>query len=256
MPNERLRKALHDAGLRLDDLARHVGVDAKTAERWITKGRLPHPANRAQAARLVGVEEFELWPQLATGRRGQAISMAELVEVYPTRGDVPADSWYSLIESARAHVDVLVYSGLFLPDGRADLGTVLRQKTEEGVQVRLLLGEPSSEAVALRGREEGTGEGMAARVRLALHLLRDVVEAPGVQLRLHETTLYNSIYRFDDELLVNAHAYGAVAAQSPVLRLRRIAGGRLFDHYMASFERVWQDAAPAAADEAKSAVAA
>jgi hypothetical protein len=254
MPNERLRKALHDAGLRLDDLARHAGVDAKTAERWITKGRLPHPANRAQTARLVGVEEFELWPHLATGRRGRAISTAELMEVYPTRGDVPADSWYSLIESARAHVDVLVYSGLFLPDGRADLGAVLRQKAEEGVQVRLLLGEPSCEAVAVRGREEGTGDGMAARVRLALNLLRGVFDAPGVQLRLHQTTLYNSIYRFDDELLVNMHVYGAVAAQSPVLRLRRIAGGRLFDHYMASFERVWQGAAPAA-DADKRAVA-
>jgi phosphatidylserine/phosphatidylglycerophosphate/cardiolipin synthase-like enzyme len=153
-------------------------VDTKSAERWITKDRLPHPANRAQAAHLLGVEEFELWPQLATGRRGQAISTAELVEVYPTRGDVPADSWYALIASARAHVDVLVYSGLFLPDGRADLGAVLRQKAEDGVQVRLLLGDPSCAAVALRGREEGTGEGMAARVRLALSLLRGVFDAP------------------------------------------------------------------------------
>jgi transcriptional regulator with XRE-family HTH domain len=255
MSNERLRKALHDAGLRLDDLARHVGVDAKTAERWITKGRLPHPANRAQTARLLGVEEFELWPQLVTGRRGRAISTAELVEVYPMRGAMPADSWYALIESARVHVDVLVYSGLFLPDGRADLGAVLRRKAEEGIQVRLLFGDPSSEAVALRGREEGIGDGMAARVRLALTLLRDVVDAPNVQLRLHETTLYNSIYRFDDELLVNTHVYGAMATQSPVLRLRRIAGGQLVDHYMASFECVWNGATPVAAEVAQRAVA-
>ena len=70
MTNERLRVALHEAGLQLDDLARRVGVDAKTAERWITKGRLPHPANRIQTAQLVGVDEFVLWPQLAHGRRG------------------------------------------------------------------------------------------------------------------------------------------------------------------------------------------
>jgi 8-oxo-dGTP pyrophosphatase MutT (NUDIX family) len=48
-----------------------------------------------------------------------------------------------------------------------------------------------------------------------------------------------SIYRFDDDMLVNAHVYGAPAAHSPVLHLRRLPGGRLVDHYQASFERVW-----------------
>jgi hypothetical protein len=32
-------------------------------------------------------------------------------------------------------------------------------------------------------------------------------------------------------MLVNAHVYGAPAAHSPVLHLRRLPGGRLFDHY-------------------------
>jgi transcriptional regulator with XRE-family HTH domain len=254
MANERLRMALHEAGLQLDDLARHVGVDAKTAERWITKDRLPHPANRAQTARLVGVDEFVLWPQLTTGRRGRAIGAAELLEVYPTRSAVPAESWYALMESARRHIDVLVYSGLFLPDGRADLADVLRRKAGDGVQVRLLLGDPSCEAVTLRGDDEGVGDGMAARIRLAMGYLRPAFDAPGVQIRLHETTLYNSIYRFDDELLVNIHAYGATASQSPVLRMRRIAGGRLFDHYMASVERVWESASTVR-DQAERAVA-
>jgi hypothetical protein len=246
--------ALHEAGVRLDDLARHVGVDAKTAERWITKGRLPHPRNRAQTARLVGVEEFVLWPDLADGRRGRAVSEAELLEVYPVRGAVPADSWYALMESARRHIDVLVYAGLFLPDGRADVASVLRRKAQDGVQVRLLFGDPACEAVALRGCEEGIGDGMAARIRLATSYIRPVFDAPGVQVRSHETTLYNSIYRFDDELLVNTHAYGAGASQSPVLRLRRIVGGQLFDYYMTSFERVWETGRSMAADGTQQAV--
>jgi hypothetical protein len=65
----------------------------------------------------------------------------------------------------------------------------------------------------------------------------DAIGAPGVELRFHATTLYNSIYRFDDDMLVNAHVYGAPAAHSPVLHLRRLPGGQLFDHYQASFER-------------------
>ena len=63
---------------------------------------------------------------------------------------------------------------------------------------------------------------------------------PGVELRTHATTLYNSIYRFDQDLLVNGHAFGAPAAQSPVLHLRRVPGGRVWDHYMRSFEEVWK----------------
>jgi hypothetical protein len=45
-------------------------------------------------------------------------------------------------------------------------------------------------------------------------------------------------------MLINAHVYGAPAAHSPVLHLRRLPGGRLFDHYQASFERVWNQASP------------
>ena len=63
---------------------------------------------------------------------------------------------------------------------------------------------------------------------------------PGIELRTHATTLYNSIYRFDQDLLVNGHAFGAPAAQSPVLHLRRVPGGRAWDHYMRSFEEVWK----------------
>jgi hypothetical protein len=47
---------------------------------------------------------------------------------------------------------------------------------------------------------------------------------------------------FDDHMLVNAHVYGAPAAHSPVLHLRRLPGGQLFDHYQAAFERVWEQA--------------
>jgi hypothetical protein len=60
-----------------------------------------------------------------------------------------------------------------------------------------------------------------------------------VKARYHETPLYNSIYRFDDEMLVNLHCYGFPAAHNPVLHLRRLSGGDLFDTYADSFDRVW-----------------
>lgn len=246
MVNERLRRAIQQAGLGLDDVADHVGVDVKTAERWITKGRLPHARNRAQTACLLSVDELELWPQAADRRNGRSVSDGELVRFYAYRGAVPHDQWYELLESTSERFDLLVYAGLFLADVRADLPALVRRKAEAGVEVRLLYGDPEADAVALRGREEGIGDGLAARIRLALRYMAEAFDVPGVSVRLHDTVLYNSLYRYDDDLLVNTHAHGVAAGQSPVLHVHRLAGGRLFDHYIASFERVWSGSRPLA----------
>jgi hypothetical protein len=244
MANERLRRAIQHSGLRLEDVAEHVEIDVKTAERWITRGRVPHARNRARTAQLLSVDELDLWPQAAEGKNGRSATDGELVRIYAHRGAVPGEQWYELLETTTERLDLLAHAGLFLPDGRSDFASVVRQKAEAGVQVRLLYGEPGGDAVALRGAEEGIGDGLAARIRLVLTYMREATEAPGVSVRLHDTALYNSLYRYDDDLLVNTHAYGVPAGQSPVLHLRRLTGGRLFDHYMASFERVWQGARP------------
>jgi hypothetical protein len=155
--------------------------------------------------------------------------------------------------SASERVDILAFAGLFLSDGRADLAALLQGKAEQGVTIRLLLGDPESDAVARRGVEEQVGDALAARIRLSMAYLGPVLGVPGITLRVHDTTLYNSIFRFDDDMLINMHAYGAQASQSPVMHVRRIAGGRLFAHYLESLERLWQQALPL--HEARSRVA-
>jgi hypothetical protein len=240
--NERLRSCITGARLTVSDVAAQVGVDPKTVERWIVPGRVPHRSHRWATASLLGTDEAYLWPETADDRRTQATSAAELVTLYPNRGAVPGALWRSVLDGATDHIDVLVFSGLFLPDGYPEVAKLFAAKAEEGVKLRLAMGDPDCEAVRRRGEEEQIGDGLAARVRLSLVYLRDAIGAPGVELRFHATTLYNSIYRFDDDMLVNAHVYGAPAAHSPVLHLRRLPGGRLFDHYQASFERVWNQA--------------
>jgi len=64
----------------------------------------------------------------------------------------------------------------------------------------------------------------------------------GCEVRLHSTTLYASIFRYDDEMVINPHAYGSPATANPCLHVRRLPGGPLFDHYAESFERVWDGA--------------
>jgi hypothetical protein len=167
----------------------------------------------------------------------------DLVAVYPHRGAFPQDRWAALLDNAHEQIDILVYAGLFLPDGHPDLAGVLSSKANHGTKIRLAFGDPGCDAVRRRGDEEGISSGLGARIYLSLTYLRDAFGIPGIQIRTHQTTLYNSLYRFDDELIVNAHVYGAPAAHSPLLHLRRAPGGRLFGHYQSSFERVWAQAA-------------
>jgi hypothetical protein len=73
---------------------------------------------------------------------------------------------------------------------------------------------------------------------------RKCEEAVPVRIAFHSTALYNSILRFDDQMLVNPHIYSMPAFRAPVLHLRKIQGGPLFDTYMECFERIWADSRP------------
>ena len=239
MSNERLRSQIAAAGLTVPELASDIEVDPKTIERWITKDRLPHRRHRWATAKLLEVDEGYLWPQVLDDPQTKSASQAEFVNLYPHRGAIPSDLWASLIDGASDSIDVLVYAGLFLLDGQPDLLSKLEAKAERGAKTRILLGDPESPAVEERAQEETIGTAMAARINLSLDALQPVMGVPGIEVRLHTTALYNSIYRFDEHLLVNTHVYGSPAPQNPVMHLRRVPGGRLFDHYMQSFDRVW-----------------
>jgi hypothetical protein len=167
----------------------------------------------------------------------------EIVATYPYRSSVPREVWRALFAGASESIDVLVYSGLFLAED-VDLVGVLAARAREGVTVRTLLGDPDSPTVSQRGRDEGIDDAIGAKIRNALVLHRAQLVPHGVEVRLHQTVLYNSVYRADDEMLVNQHVYGVAAAQAPVIRLRRRAGGALFATHAEAFERVWAASAP------------
>ena len=116
---------------------------------------------------------------------------------------------------------------------------MLREKARSGVRVRIVLGDASGTQVARRGSDEGIDAMMHARIRNALILFGPLAEDQGVSLRVHDTVLYNSIYRADNELMVNSHAYGCPASHAPVLHLHRTSPDGIAATYLDSFERVW-----------------
>jgi hypothetical protein len=239
-PISPLRRALAESRLREVDIAEALGVDPKTVQRWLA-GRLPQPQHRWGLADLVARHENDLWPQLAGGL-APAINR-EILATYTHRGAVPRELWRQLFASGESEIGILVYAGLFLAED-IDLVRIMRDKAENGVTIRILLGDPDSEQVALRGAEEGIAEAMAAKIRNVIVLYRLLLDLPTVEVRLHTTVLYNSLYRADDQMLVNPHVYGTAAAQAPVLHLQRHSDGDLFGTYADSFERVWTTAKP------------
>lgn len=238
MVNERLRSALASAGLTPRDLAERLRVDPKTVERWISPGRVPHPKNCYEVARLVQAPAPWLWPELTTERAPEA-GRAEVVELYPHRFNAPRSLWEQVASAATGQIDILAYASLFFTEDNPEVIGTLQRKAEAGTKIRIILGDPESAEVALRGEEEGLGEAITGRIRMALAYYRPLGRIPGVSLHLHRTTLYNSILRFDDQMLVNMHVYGAYGYIAPLLHLRRVENGEMFAVYETSFERVW-----------------
>lgn len=238
MPNERLRTALTRKSWTPPTLAETLGVDAKTVERWVTKGRTPHRTTAMRAARLLGEDPDYLWPDM-----GKRVAMderhGEVVTVYTERSAVPNALWLALLQGASERVDVLVFAGLHLPEANPSWVREIQRKCESGVKVRIAFGDPDSVEVQTRGEEEGVGVGMAARIRYALSWHQPILGTENLEVGFHSTVLYNSILRFDDQMLINPHIYSMPAFRAPVIHLRKIQGGPLFETYAESFDRVW-----------------
>jgi transcriptional regulator with XRE-family HTH domain len=242
MANERLRAALLQRGVTPNELAESGGVDPKTIERWIG-GRIPYRRHRYRVASKLGIDEAYLWPGALAAEQVASASESEVLVLYPHRWAVPRDVWGQLFDSAEDEIGVLVYSGMFIVDDPGLLA-LFRAKATQGVKVRILVGDPDSAEVAARGELEGIAEALASKIRNAIVLYRPLAGIEGVEIRMHSTVLYNSLYRADGEVLVNSHVYGFPASQAPVMHLRQVAGGTMVSTYLESFERVWSQACP------------
>ncbi|MEU5807384.1 XRE family transcriptional regulator [Streptomyces sp. NPDC047718] len=243
MQNERLRALMASGGWTHTSLASATGVDPKSVERWVNLGRTPRRATALLAAETLGEDVHALWPALRQARAARAVS-PELVALYDHRADLPVSVFVDLLTKARERIDVLVYAAVFLHEAYPRMNELLRERAADGCTVRIAIGDPDSENVRQRGQEERFGHGIESRCRLALMHYRPLADVPGIELRTHGTTLYNSLYRADDELLVNAHVWGVNAYGAPVWHLRRHEAGGMFDTYTESFDAVWETARP------------
>ena len=181
-------------------------VDAKTVERWITKGRIPYRRHRFEVATFLGRGRVLYLAGRAGPRRGRrGRRKARSSRCTRTGGRCRGTPWD--ISSPRRSGR----SGRWSTRGSSSPRTwecdgCSPSEPGPGRGSGSLLGDPDSPNVAGRGVDEGIGgQVLAAKVRSSLVLFGPLLGEPGVEIRLHETVLYNSIYRADDQLLVNTH---------------------------------------------------
>lgn len=242
MANERLRSTLADSEYDERSLADELGLDPKSVQRWITRGVTPRRTAAQRAAKLLGVPASWLWPDLETER--EAVSQAEIVTLYPHRSEAPRRLWLDLLTAATRRIWLYANASLFIAEDNPESIEIIRSKAESGVDVKLLMADPDSPECVQRGVEERLFDAIPARVRMALSYYAPLACVPGVGFRLQQETLYNSIFVYDDDMLINQHVYGMYGYLAPILHLRRMEGGDFFDMYVKSFERVWEVSFP------------
>jgi hypothetical protein len=240
--NDTLRRGMFEAHLSQSDLAARLGVDPKTVQRWLD-GRLPYARHREQLARMLGLDEGEIWPELRARRPVRSVP-GDLAAAYPRRNLIPQGAWLSIFAGAAVGVNIVAYSAEFLVADPHFL-QILADKGQTGVRVAVVLGDPDRLEVGRVESEEDDGKSLADSLRGAINRLRPLAESGQIELRLHDVVLYNSIYRVDDHVLVNQQLYGISAARGPVYHFQKSDQGEMFDFYLASFDRIWSDAKPA-----------
>jgi transcriptional regulator with XRE-family HTH domain len=223
--NEILRRALLSAHLDEVDVAARLEVDPKTVRRWL-EGRLPYTRHRWALADLLNISEADLWPDL----RPRPTRPDELLAVYPHRSSITRETWRNLFAAAKHEIGILDYSSLFLASDEEIL-RILAEKANRGARVRIALGDPDILEVS--------EDAAATEIRHALVLYRPLRQITGIEIRIHRVALYNSIYRADDELLCNQHAYGVPASRTPVLHLHHRSSDDLAYTYLDSFNEIW-----------------
>jgi hypothetical protein len=132
---------------------------------------------------------------------------------------------------------------LHLTEQHPDFVGTLVKKAETGCSVRLVLASPRASATLARDEEEGLSGGLVARIKSSLKYLRPLRDSDA-SLRLQQAPLYNSVFRYDDEMLVSTHLYATPGKLAPLLHLRRLGERGLFDRFAQHFEDLFADSVP------------
>jgi hypothetical protein len=241
--SHRLRTAMLRAEYDSGTLAAAVGVDVKTVNRWLG-GRMPHQRTRVAVATVLGESEADLWPQARPDLHVGAVATAEVIGAYGHRADIPHELWTTLLSGATTRIDLLGYAYPFVLELLPDAVARLAAKCANGTRVRLAFADPDCPHVAERDTLEQMGGTLPGRIRNALNFLDPLIDTPGAEIGLHTVHLYNSVFRFDQQMIVTPYLFRARGYQHTALHLRELSPHGIFASFADQFEQIWQTVTP------------
>ena len=129
----------------------------------------------------------------------------------------PGTSWGHLFSDAEREIGVLVYCRAVLVRGRGRAEDLQGQGQfgRAGADPARRPGQPGRGRP--RGRRGRRRRAWPPRSATRWRCTGRCGRLDGVEFRFHRTMLYNSIYRADDQVLVNTHLFGVTAAHRPGL---------------------------------------
>ncbi|WP_104393715.1 DUF5919 domain-containing protein [Nocardia nova] len=240
MPNERLREALLRSGLTPQSVAAEIKVDAKTVERWITKGRMPYPKHRFAIAALVNEPESFLWPEAAPRRQ-----FADVEAVFPTRAEfVEAMPPREIFKNATS-IDMAGLSLNLLCQQYSD--REIEKLLKSRCLFRCLFLDPAGNYIREREKEEGHNPGLLSNLTeiniSSMTRLRARVGADASEFMLIRT--YDQPIRFNitvvnkTECIAQPYLPTARGVESPTFVSRRTDQPGIFDTFSQVFESLW-----------------
>ncbi len=168
----------------------------------------------------------------------QSAQRTGLVTVYGTRSDITMAQWRTWLENVHEEVLILGYAVHFFSED-THLTRLLEQKAQQGCIIQICLGNPHGLAVQNRQDEERYEGKIGERIYTALARWHHLLSYPSVAIRLHDSPLYVSMYKFDALMVLTPQLYGIRAAHASAWVVQR--PGSMFDQYTAHFSRLWDD---------------
>ncbi|MGW5384964.1 hypothetical protein [Nocardia sp. NPDC003963] len=173
-----------------------------------------------------------------------APATAEVVAAYAHRADIPNEVWISLLTRATRRIDIIGYAYPFVLELLPDASHLIAEKCRGGAEVRLAFADPECAHVAERDALEQMQGTLPGRIRNALSMLGPLADTSGCRVGLHATHLYNSVFRFDDQMIVTPYLVRARGYQHPALHLRKLSPHGMFASFDDQVEQIWGAVTP------------
>lgn len=182
---------------------------------------------------LTGCSQFELERNIKKEVLEKAAKRTGLLNIYNHRSELSSNDFISGLKKASSNIDLLGYAISFLPE-HFEFSEILQNTS---AKIRICLANPNSKHVFERNLEEKNEGSIAARISSSL-LRINQIQSKNLILKLHETPLYCSIFRFDNEMLVTPHLFGLRGASAPMMHLEKNNNG-LYNSYLKHFDDIW-----------------